>query len=45
MTKYGAGGHIDGSIDFPASWLNIESNSSKIDIELKRREIDKSKKL
>ncbi|WP_018591245.1 sulfurtransferase [Terrisporobacter glycolicus] len=42
--KEGAGGHIDGSIDFPASWLDIESNFSKINIELKRREIDKSKK-
>lgn len=39
-----SGGHIKNAIDFPVSWLDIETNISKLNTELKRREIDKSKK-
>lgn len=37
------GGHIKGAIDFPVTWLDIEEDPVKLNTELKRREIDKSK--
>lgn len=40
----GVSGHLKGAIDFPAQWLNYEPSKDKIDVELKRRKIDKSKK-
>ena len=43
-TDKSEGGHIEGAIDFPKSWLSIEENKSKINNELKRREIDTSRK-
>lgn len=43
-TEEGPGGHIKNAIDFPESWIDIESNKTKLSTELKRREIDTSRK-
>lgn len=43
-TEEGPGGHIKDAIDFPESWIDIESNKTKLSTELKRREIDASRK-
>lgn len=40
----GKGGHIEGAMDFPVSWLKYETNPEFIDIELQRRHLDKEKK-
>ena len=40
----GNGGHIKGAIDFPASWLEYETNPEHIKIEFERRNIDLNKK-
>lgn len=40
----GVSGHIDGAIDFPVSWLEYDKDMDHINIELKRRNIDKSRK-
>ena len=42
--KNGISGHIKGATDFPEKWLDYEPNKGKIDVELKRRGIDKNKK-
>ena len=39
----GVSGHIPSAIDFPAVWLDYESNKEYLDIELIRRDIDKAK--
>ncbi|WP_024469749.1 sulfurtransferase [Treponema pedis] len=40
----GISGHIKNAIDFPESWFEYETDKTKIDIELKRRGIEKEKK-
>lgn len=40
----GISGHINKAIDFPVKWLEYEKDKNHIDIELKRRNIDKNKK-
>lgn len=39
----GVSGHIEGAIDFPVSWFGYIKKAENIDIELKRRNIDKEK--
>lgn len=40
----GVSGHIAGAVDFPVQWFEYEPDKKHLDIELKRRGIDKSKK-